>query len=281
MTTFSQNRFAGLLGDEEAEMDKLGNVKQVEKKDEPLSRREVVSRRLHNSAAVSPPSRRERSGRGSDKADETEKGVPNGIRKGVGGAAASRHGGAPGGPRGRQFDRRSGTGILDNEKKINQGWGRLGTAEREAADDVLEPRDPAAEGEPQPSISHEREENVKTLDEYRASQKSASDKLRLPQARKANEGVDDSQWKGAVPLSRTEEDSLYSGKETSMKAKIKSKKEKVFLEIEHQPTQRGGRGGRGGRGSHDGRRGRGRGRDKGRANDINLLDANMFPTLGA
>ncbi|KAF7730969.1 hypothetical protein EC973_001015 [Apophysomyces ossiformis] len=303
MTTFSTNRFGALLGDE-GETDKLGNIKPVEKKEEAKGRREQQSRRLQHSAAVSPPSRR----RGLDKngINEVERNENRRLEGGVGRRQEKAEGGVgifqfknqnvfPAGTtaRRRQYDRHSATGVIienefnlcnfgslptdlsDSEKKMNQGWGHPDIAEQEAINDVLEPRDPAAEGEPQPSMSTEREENVKTLDEYRASQKQAPENLRRPQPRQANEGVDDSQWKDAVPFKRDEDNTLYGGKETGMKSKNKTKKEKVFLEI-NQPPHRSNRG----RGEV--RRGRGgRGRGQGRMNDINLSDAAMFPTLGA
>ncbi|CAG8464156.1 3774_t:CDS:10 [Acaulospora colombiana] len=60
----------------------------------------------------------------------------------------------------------------------------------------------------------EQEESFKTLDEYRAEKAPKAQVATLPEARKANEGVDDSQWKDAVPLEKDEEeDVLFAGKE--------------------------------------------------------------------
>lgn len=59
----------------------------------------------------------------------------------------------------------------------------------------------------------EPEENQKTLDEYRAEKAQKLLDITLPEARKPNEGVDDSQWKDAVPLEKDEdEDFIFAGK---------------------------------------------------------------------
>lgn len=87
--------------------------------------------------------------------------------------------------------------------------------------------------------------------------------------------------------SNDDSSSLLSLKETGAKQRTKSKREKVYLEID-QPLRRTGgggagrgggrRGGRGGRGGSNTRGGRGRG---GSAINVDVSDANAFPTLGA
>ncbi|GES74078.1 hypothetical protein RCL_jg4476.t2 [Rhizophagus clarus] len=152
----------------------------------------------------------------------------------------------------------------------------------------------------------EPEENHKTLDEYRAERAQKSLDISLPEARKPNEGVDDSQWKDAVPLEKDDDDDfLFTGKEQSYRLKNKKAKSKTFVEITQTFEKPGGgstrgrgrgRGGRGGgRGGHD-RDGRDRNRDNnyddnrenrrrggggGGRSVVNLDDQSAFPSLGA
>ena len=129
----------------------------------------------------------------------------------------------------------------------------------------------------------------------------------MENTRKANEGASDDLWKGAVPLSKNEEeDAYFVGKvclfllfllspftdlvpqsKSAPKARPK-KEEKVYLEIEARfdRPERAGRGrGRGDRGDRGGDRGRGsRGvpRAGGRQNSgayINVDDQAAFPSL--
>ncbi|CAG8649776.1 18778_t:CDS:2, partial [Racocetra fulgida] len=110
----------------------------------------------------------------------------------------------------------------------------------------------------------------KTFDEYLAEKAQKVLDLSLPEARKPNEGVDDSQWKDAVPLEKDDEDVLFAGKEQAFRLKSKKSKAKNYLEIEptydrpaNFPRGRGrGRGGgpRGGRERRDNRDGRERDR---------------------
>ncbi|KAI8876377.1 hypothetical protein K501DRAFT_288927 [Backusella circina FSU 941] len=193
----------------------------------------------------------------------------------------------------RQFDRHSGTGIVDSEKKVNQGWGHAETAEAEASKDTLDAKDPDAP-EKEVAAPAEPEEVVKTLDEYLAEKANKSLKVSLPEARKANDN-DDSAFKGAVAHHKEELDDFYVNKDAkSAKKTEKVRKEKVFVDIEQRfeekssPRSTGGfrggnrRGGsdrRGGRGGNSNRRG-GSGRsDKSPA--INIQDATAFPSLGA
>ncbi|KAI9478506.1 MAG: hypothetical protein EXX96DRAFT_571174 [Benjaminiella poitrasii] len=276
--SYSQNRFNALLNEDETEVDKLGNIKPVEKKDNNKlpTRREAHRIGQRGQAAVSPPSRRERGNR--KKAGETG---GNDATTGQDNFERPARLEKPGGRfeytgRGRQFDRHSGTGIYDNEKKINRGWGEAGTAEFQGAHDVLDPNDPdAAEaGTPRAETP---QDHTKTLDEY-LQEKKSSQNFRLDQGRKPNEGVDDSQWKGAVVLER-EEDAYFVGKETETKVKSKTKKEKVYLEID-QPSHRSNSNNRGGQ--RQGRGGRNNQRNhRNGENTVNLSDSTAFPTLGA
>ncbi|RCH91750.1 hypothetical protein CU098_010349, partial [Rhizopus stolonifer] len=223
--SFTHNRFGVLLGEEETEVDKLGNTKPVEKKGEPQPpTRRDLRRTSHRQPAVSPPSRRDRGGRKNlsetnAAIDTTETNKQRPPRPAGGGRSEFTG-------RGRQFDRHSGTGIIDNEKKINQGWGEAGTAEFEGANDVLDPNDPAAGETRHARANEDTEDNTKTLDEYLAEKKNASHNLRLNQGRQANEGADDSQWKNTVVLEK-EKDVFFVGKESEVKLKNKNKKEKV------------------------------------------------------
>ncbi|KAI9320979.1 hypothetical protein BX666DRAFT_1875521 [Dichotomocladium elegans] len=210
--------------------------------------------------------------------------APRGARRGP----RQQQNGRP--QRGRQFDRHSGTGIVDTEKKVNQSWGHADTAEAEAAKDTISSKDPASEDAAAAAVP-EPEEDVKTLDEYLAEKANKSLGVALPEARKANEGSDDSQWKNAVAFVKQEEPDFYTAKEskTTKKASEKQRKEKVVLEIEQrfQEKPRGGfRGGNDRRNADRGdRRGRGNGRRGPKNNNsapaVNIKDDSAFPSLGA
>lgn len=140
--SFTQNRFGALLGEEETEIDKLGNIKPVEKKGDapPPTRREqrrattgtrqpagklyalsdlhenrvappIVCLQwcltLHVCILVSPPSRRDRGNR-KDVSESTQVSSTETSSRPARPERAGRneHSG-----RGRQFDRHSGTGI--------------------------------------------------------------------------------------------------------------------------------------------------------------------------
>ncbi|KAI8968567.1 hypothetical protein BDF20DRAFT_897070 [Mycotypha africana] len=194
--------------------------------------------------------------------------------------------------RGRQFDRHSGTGIVDSEKKIKRGWGKPETAEAEAANDKLNPADPDAPEADAP-VS-EPEEQVKTLEEYLAEKANKSLNVSLPEARKANDDADDA-FKGAVAFKREEEEEYFANKnaKSSKKNADKPRKEKVFVDIEQRfedksndfrgrrgNDRRGGRGnGRRG-GNNNGRRG-GNNRQQSKTPAVNLEDASAFPSLSA
>ncbi|KAI8989399.1 hypothetical protein BDB01DRAFT_904116 [Pilobolus umbonatus] len=186
--------------------------------------------------------------------------------------------------RGRQFDRHSGTGIVDTEKKINKGWGKAETAEAEASKDTLSPRDPDAP-EAEVAAPVEPEEVVKTLDEYLAEKANKSLKVALPEARKANDN-DDAAFKGTVPLVKSEQEDFYVSKETksAKKPTDKARKEKVFVEIEQRFQEKSrnefaknDRRGRNNNGRNTGRRST----KNAAAPAVNLQDSSAFPSLGA
>ncbi|CAO3635252.1 unnamed protein product [Cunninghamella blakesleeana] len=216
----------------------------------------------------------------SPKGGNAKRGERGGDRRGRG--DKRQQNGRP--QRGRQFDRHSGTGIADSEKKEKQGWGHPETAEAEAAKDTISPNDPAAAEEPATPV--EPEEVVKTLDEYLAEKANKSLKVGRPEARKANEGSDDAKWKNTVEFVKTQETEYFSAKEKSSVKKEKVRKEKVVVEIEQRfqeksrfrsEERRGGRGGdRRGRGGNNRRNNR-----QSNGPSVNLQDDAAFPSLGA
>ncbi|KAI8099436.1 uncharacterized protein BX664DRAFT_321246 [Halteromyces radiatus] len=273
MSAYSTNRFGALLlGEEETEVDKLGNTKPSDKEDT----RPVRPRRTHQ-PAMSPPSRRARGDHDTFETLHKEQHQPD-DRERKGRDASRRHGIIPN-ERGRVFDRRSGeVGALGTKKKNEQSWGHLGQSQIDAYGDTPAPSDPAGEGNPE-SPAPEEESNVMTLDEYRKNHPAA--KPSLPPPREANDGQEDPKWKDGIIVHRADADDYYSGKESTNKTRIRTKKEKVFIDIDpprHQPTR--GRGGRNDRSrGNTGRRGRGRGGGRNQ-HSVNLSDASAFPTLG-
>ncbi|CAG8435928.1 13411_t:CDS:2 [Rhizophagus irregularis] len=148
------------------------------------------------------------------------------------------------------------------EKTENSSWEQQPeTNDAWNGDEAAKNEDTAAnESTPAP----EPEENQKTLDEYRAEKAQKLLDITLPEARKPNEGVDDSQWKDAVPLEKDEEDDfLFTGKEQSYRLKNKKNKSKNFVEITQTFERHGGGGG------------------GGRSGVVNLDDQSAFPSLGA
>ncbi|KAL1916509.1 uncharacterized protein VTP21DRAFT_5700 [Calcarisporiella thermophila] len=183
------------------------------------------------------------------------------------------------GGRGRQFDRHSATGIVDNEKKEKQGWGDSKTSELDgekiASNDVNE----AANEDKKEAAPVEPEEVVKTLDEYLAEKAAKSLAVSAPAPRKANEGVDNSQWGDAVPLEKEDSEYLRLGKEKAAKGK-KEKSAKTFVDIEQRFAEVPRRGGfrderRNGRGGEKPKRG-GRKQANGA---VNVSDETAFPSL--
>ncbi|KAI7899273.1 uncharacterized protein BX663DRAFT_522044 [Cokeromyces recurvatus] len=244
MSTFSKNLF-DVLGD--------GEIPRPEKEEKP---QEVVVDKKNVSKISKDASR----------ANRVNKGRQNGRQ------------------RGRQFDRHSGTGIVDTQKKINKGWGKPGQSEAEAAKDA--PEAPEAEAAAAPV---EEQEKVKTLDEYLAEKANKSLKVSLPEARKANDD-DASAFEGAVVVSKQEVEEYYVGQVAQPKKSKSQTTEKaprkVFVEIEQRFQEkprsdfRNNRRNGGGRRNGGNRRG-GNGKKNAAAPVINLQDASAFPTLGA
>lgn len=273
-----------------------------------------------------------------------------GERRGGGGRGRGGRGGRGGAGRGRgggrfedRPDRRSTTGVHDTDRKIAAGWGadegkqelqaetegwgdakaaispNVGDGENQAwgpgasatEDAAAGPNGhgPPGAGEAKPE---EEEDRTKTFEEYLAEKANSTSPIIgfKKEARKPNEGVDDSQWKGAVQLIRgpeQEEVFFQVSKEKKAANAVSSKKtkEKTYIEVEplgYRPPraggERGGRGGRGGgrdfgdresreprefgserrgRGGRGGGRG-GRGGNSG-AREFNAEDSNAFPSL--
>ncbi|KAK3817261.1 MAG: hypothetical protein J3Q66DRAFT_339393 [Benniella sp.] len=205
---------------------------------------------------------------------------PRGSRAPRGGRGG-RHGG---------YDRHSGTGIVDSENKENNRLGDPTSSSLEAENDAVLSAVETAPATPEPV---EPEEVVKTLDDYLAEKTAKSAKISLPEARTANAGADNSQWKNAQVLeTREAEDFIKMSKETVAKTR-KGKKEKVlitdleirFTEPARDPAPRsafrGGRGGgdRGARGARGGNPRRGG--PRGGGDGVNVDDQELFPSLGA
>ncbi|KAG0167518.1 hypothetical protein DFQ28_004176 [Apophysomyces sp. BC1034] len=247
--TFSKNLFSVLGDDDEVRPQPVAPVKEVKKDEQP-------------------------------KAQKTDK--RNGAPRGAQRTRGQRREGRP--QRGRQFDRHSGTGLDDSEKKVKQAWGHAETAEAEAAKDTLAPSDPAA-ADQEAAVAAEPEEVVKTLDEYLAEKANKALNVVLPEARKANEGSDDAKWKDTVAFVKTEEPEYLAPKENKASKKSeKTRKEKVVLEIEQRFQEKPRGGFRGGERRGTERRGRGNGRRGGRQSNgpaVNLQDAAAFPSLSA
>ncbi|KAI8371265.1 hypothetical protein EDC96DRAFT_563575 [Choanephora cucurbitarum] len=188
--------------------------------------------------------------------------------------------------RGRQFDRHSGTGIVDTPKKINKGWGKAGSSEVEATKDTLNPADPDAP-EQEVAAPVEEEEKVKTLDEYLAEKANKSLKVALPEARKAND-ADSAAFEGTVAFAKEEFEEFYVSKESKSVKKTteKIRKEKVVVDIEQRFAEKARPEFR-----KNERRGRGNNNNNSKARRgpkntasgaaINLQDVAAFPTLGA
>ncbi|KAG1490100.1 hypothetical protein G6F54_010970 [Rhizopus delemar] len=177
--------------------------------------------------------------------------------------------------RGRQFDRHSGTGI------VNQGWGKPGKDEGERAKDTLNPADPDAPEQDAPATPAEPEEVVKTLDEYLAEKASKALNVALPEARKAND-ADESAFAGAVVHQKKEiEEFFVSTKETKTVSKKteKSRKEKVIVDIEQRFQEKPRNDFR--KNDRRGNRNNNRKSNKTNIAAVNLQDAAAFPSLGA
>jgi len=136
----------------------------------------------------------------------------------------------------------------------------------------------------------EEDDNTLTLDQYLA-QKAEKEASILPklETRRANEGIDESMWKDAIPVQKGDEEMAYFAAKPKAAPKARAeKKEKIFLEIDAR-FERPDRGGRGGRGRNDRgdrgsrpSRGRGGGRGSSRVNGtpiVNVDDETAFPSL--
>ncbi|KAK6534224.1 hypothetical protein TWF281_005555 [Arthrobotrys megalospora] len=218
------------------------------------------------------------------------------------------------GGRGREFERHSGTGRLDTDKQVSQGWGNNKSewteeqageniAQAEAADEAPVAAAPAAEGEQAeateaaaPVAEPEPEDHSKSFAQYQAELESRGPVEELPEARRANEGArDNKKWAAAKELVKEEDEEYFVGGKSKQK-KSKSRAEKAVVEIDHgfvDPRSlrrgsgdRGGRGGRGGARGGDrpfrGGPGRGefRGGRGGQRGGLNVSDESAFPSLG-
>ncbi|KAF9097662.1 hypothetical protein BGX29_003386 [Mortierella sp. GBA35] len=202
--------------------------------------------------------------------------------------------GAPRGGRHGGFDRHSGTGIVDSEKKENNRLGEPATSSLEGEKDAqLSAEAPVVAAEPV-----EPEVVVKTLDDYLQEKAAKALKISLPETRAANAGSDNSQWKNAQVLEVEETgDFIKMGKESVAKARKGKKESKVLIkDIEvrfteparEQPAprgafrggERGARGGaRGARGGNNAQAPRRGAAPRGAA--VNVDDTELFPSLGS
>ncbi|KAI9469456.1 hypothetical protein LPJ78_000264 [Coemansia sp. RSA 989] len=176
--------------------------------------------------------------------------------------------------RGRQFDRHSGTGLVDSAKKEKQGW--LGSPEDMPADAEKAAEQARKDAQTEPSTPQNEEEEpepaVKSLDDYlnERSQQAVDKKHEI---RKANQGVDQSQLKQGVELTKKEEE-FFPSTVVRRTRKNKERKEKVIfdgIEQTFSDQQRGAF--RGGRGPRSDRR------QNARQARVNLNDKNAFPAL--
>ncbi|KAF9976868.1 hypothetical protein BGZ73_007576 [Actinomortierella ambigua] len=243
------------------------------------------------------PRRDNRGGKPRDGDDRASRG-PRFDRAPRGDGAAPRERGARQhrAPRnGREFDRHSGTGIADSKKKEKQGWGNPTTAPIEGSEDAAKAENAEAEAA-EADAAVAPEPAVKTLEDYLAEKAAKSLKVSLPEARAANAGADQSQWKDTVVLEVAEaENFIKMGKDSEPKAKgNKGKKEKQIVEIDmrfnepaREPAPRDAFRGARGRGGNAPRGGAPRGGARGGApragasRPVNVNDTELFPTLGS
>ncbi|OLL25485.1 hypothetical protein NEOLI_003239 [Neolecta irregularis DAH-3] len=185
------------------------------------------------------------------------------------------------GGRGRDFDRRSGSGHIDTDKSVRQGWGDESTAQQDgeniASDDKKTERAEGASDSAAPAVEEDRS---KTLDEYLAERaEKAAVISRTLEARRANEGTDESKWKDAVELTRDDsetKESYFAARQKTSAGRARQRKEKVVVDIDPSLPRRGRGNARGGQ------RGSGRSSNKPHdSNTVNLQDQSAFPSLGA
>ncbi|KAF9101491.1 hypothetical protein BGX27_011451 [Mortierella sp. AM989] len=200
------------------------------------------------------------------------------------GARGGRHGG---------YDRHSGTGIVESEKKEHNRLGDPAASEIDGEKDaVLTAQETSGAATPEPV---EPEEVVKTLDDYLQEKAAKALKIALPETRSANAGADDSKWKNAQVLEVEETgDFIKMGKESVVKSRKTKKETKIlftdidirFTEPAREPSPRNAfRGGRGGdrapRGTRGGNNPRPRGGSSRGAATVNVDDQELFPSLGS
>ena len=168
----------------------------------------------------------------------------------------------------------------DSHKQEHQAWGG-DEGKRELSDENEGLKDaqaavsgvatPVGDGTSTPvpaQAEAEPEDNTKTYQEWLAEQKKANIGGDLPQARQANEGADDAQWKDAVAIKKDEDDDvlfaqtkvyhfapgalswtelLFHGLQEGKARKQRAQKEKTYIEFEPQYPRPGqsdrGRGG--------------------------------------
>ncbi|KAG0264171.1 hypothetical protein BG011_007325 [Mortierella polycephala] len=185
---------------------------------------------------------------------------------------------APRGGRHGGYDRHSGTGIVDSEKKENNRLGDATTAPLEGEKDAQLTAEVTGAATPEPV---EPEVVVKTLDDYLQEKANKALKLSLPEARAANAGADNSQWKDTKVLEVEETgDFIKMSKETTIKSRKTKKETKVLItDIEVRYTepareQSAPRGAfRGGNNASAPRRAA--------AARVNVDDTELFPSLGS
>jgi len=194
-------------------------------------------------------------------------------------------------PRGRQFDRKSGTGRPPTEnKKGGSGSGNWGNelddavvatqeAKLSAEDEKDKPEKTEGEGEATSPVATKapepKEPELLSLDEYRAKQAQKAPKVESLKLRTAGEGVSNDAWAAYTPLEKVQEQepthpTHAHKKKTESKADAATAAAELLQFKHHRPAEdsdRGDRGGRGRGGFRGGRGGRGggsRGRGEGR-----------------
>jgi len=185
----------------------------------------------------------------------------------------SREGGVPREGRGkREFDRRSGTGRRDGEKKDTNGPGNWGKST-----DTQAPADgesPANDGEAAPAPVEE-EDNTQTLEEYLAAKKAKENLPKLGKAREPNEGVN-SKDLGKVVVFEKGDEEFYSGKGGKERKEKERKAAKQLVDINVKSYSDEARDSRRNRPS----RGGPRGERQSRSAPPPEMNDSAFPSLG-
>ncbi|OLY79771.1 hypothetical protein AYI68_g6150 [Smittium mucronatum] len=181
----------------------------------------------------------------------------------------------------RTYDRHSGTGVEDSEKKIKQGW--MGDDMKVVSDEKAateEAHADATEDASAPVVEAvaEPEDTTKTLEEY-LKEKLESSTLKdveKKEVREINVGVDSSLLKSSHALEKKEE-LFYVGKApVKSKKQPKNKREKTQIDFEPRfaPLERQRRNNREDRDRDFGRNRRNHGPS------LNVNDESAFPSLG-